>query len=146
MLMPLSPFNSVSDLEIRLHPVPEALWKSLSRGQFASRELYRLRLQAEHALLVSGFDELVCLDLLKFTPFDYQVRAAQIALRHFRGRGMLCDEVGLGKTIEAGLVLKEYLVRNVVQRVLVVTPAALVEQWREELATKFGLPPFLHNP
>src|SRR4030067_1029013 len=83
-------------IEIRLHPVPEALWKSLSRGQFASRELYRLRLQAEHALLVSGFDELVCLDLLKFTPFDYQVRAAQIALRHFRGRGMLCDEVGLG--------------------------------------------------
>ena len=130
-------------IEIRLHPVPEALWKSLSRGQFASRELYRLRLQAEHALLVSGFDELVCLDLLKFTPFDYQVRAAQIALRHFRGRGMLCDEVGLGKTIEAGLVLKEYLVRNVVQRVLVVTPAALVEQWREELATKFGLPNFV---
>src|SRR3972149_2526632 len=36
-------------IEIRLHPVPEALWKSLSRGQFASRELYRLRLQAEHA-------------------------------------------------------------------------------------------------
>jgi SNF2 family DNA or RNA helicase len=55
----------------------------------------------------------------------------------------LCDEVGLGKTIEAGLVLKEYLVRNIVQRALIITPAALVEQWREELATKFGLPDFI---
>ncbi|PJH74858.1 MAG: helicase SNF2, partial [Anaerolineae bacterium CG_4_9_14_0_8_um_filter_58_9] len=90
----------------------------------------------------SGFDELVCLESLEFAPFDYQVRAAQIMLRRFRGRGMFCDEVGLGKTIEAGLVLKEYLVRNVVQRVLIVTPAALVEQWREELAIKFGLPRF----
>ncbi len=132
-----------SDLEIRLLPVSGELWKSVELGQFANRDLYRLRLQAEHALLVSGFDELVCLDLLKFAPFDYQVRAAQIALRHFRGRGMLCDEVGLGKTIEAGLVLKEYLVRNVVQRVLIVTPAALVEQWRDELSAKFDLPDFI---
>ncbi len=135
--------SSNSDIEIRLHPPSQGLWKTLEQGRFASRELYRLRLQAEHALLVSGFDELVCLDTLKFAPFDYQLRAAQIVLRRFRGRGMLCDEVGLGKTIEAGLVLKEYLVRNVVQRVLVVTPVALVEQWREELATKFNLPDFI---
>src|SRR3972149_11141093 len=135
MLMPLSPFNSVSDLEIRLHPVPEALWKSLSRGQLASRELYRLRLQAEHALLVSGFDELVCLDLLKFTPFDYQVRAAQIALRHFRGRGMLCDEVGLGKTIEAGHVLNKCPPRNPGQHRPGNSPPRRVRQWREELDT-----------
>ncbi len=135
--------NSHSDLEIRLQPVGDDLWKAIEARRFASREMYRLRLQAEHALLVSGFDELVCLDMLNFEPFDYQIRAAQIALRRFRGRGMLCDEVGLGKTIEAGLVLKEYLLRKVVQRVLVVTPASLVEQWREELVTKFALPGFL---
>jgi quinol monooxygenase YgiN len=40
------------------------------------------------------------------------------------------------------LILKEYITRNVVQRILVITPAALVEQWREELAVKFGLPDF----
>jgi SNF2 family DNA or RNA helicase len=89
------------DVEVRLNNVPESVWISLKEGHFASRELYRLRLQAEHAQVVSGFDELVCLDLLKFTPFDYQIHAAQIALRRFRGRGLLCDEVGLGKTIEA---------------------------------------------
>jgi SNF2 family DNA or RNA helicase len=129
--------------DIELLPIPDTLFKNISEGKFSSRELYQLRLLSEHALLVSGFDELISLNLLQFSPFDYQVRAAQTMLRRFRGRGMLCDEVGLGKTIEAGLVIKEYLVRNIVQRVMVVTPAALVEQWREELETKFGLPGFV---
>jgi SNF2 family DNA or RNA helicase len=71
------------------------------------------------------------------------VKTAQTALRRFRGRGLLCDEVGLGKTIEAGLVLKEYLMRGLVSRVLILTPPALVEQWREELATKFRLDDFV---
>ena len=128
-----------STLDIRLTPVDESIFKTISAGKFASRELYRLRLWAEYAQLVSGFDELICLDQLSFTPFDYQTRAAQIMLRRFRGRGMFCDEVGLGKTIEAGLVIKEYLARNIVQRLMIVTPASLVEQWREELAVKFGL-------
>lgn len=128
---------------MELLPVPNSLITSISQGVFASRELYNLRLLAEHALLVSGFDELISLNQLQFSPFDYQLRAAQTMLRRFRGRGMFCDEVGLGKTIEAGLVIKEYLARNVVQRVMVVTPAALVEQWREELSAKFGLHGFV---
>jgi len=57
-------------------------------------------------------------------------------LKQFRGRVLLADEVGLGKTIEAGMVLKEYLLRGMVDTVLVLTPASLVGQWREELATK----------
>ncbi len=121
----------------------DELLADLQAGRFASRELYRLRLWAERMVLLGGFDELICLDHLNFEPFDYQVRAAQTVLRRFRGRGMLCDEVGLGKTIEAGLVIKEYLMRNVVQRVIVITPAALVEQWREELAVKFALTDFV---
>ncbi|MBK6328934.1 MAG: hypothetical protein IPF56_23825 [Chloroflexi bacterium] len=47
---------------------------------------------------------------------------------------MLCDEVGLGKTIEAGLVIKEYLMRQMAERILILTPPGLVQQWREELA------------
>jgi SNF2 family DNA or RNA helicase len=133
--------NSTPD--IRLAPFDESIFRTISTGKFASREVYRLRLWAEYAQLVSGFDELICLDQLSFTPFDYQTRAAQIMLRRFRGRGMFCDEVGLGKTIEAGLVIKEYLARNIVQRLMVVTPASLVEQWREELAVKFGLTGFV---
>jgi len=129
--------------DLRLSPVDESIFAAINAGKHSSRELYRLRLWAEHAQLVSGFDELICLDQLSFAPFDYQMRAAQIMLRRFRGRGMFCDEVGLGKTIEAGLVIKEYLSRNIVQRLMVVTPASLVEQWREELAVKFGLTGFV---
>jgi SNF2 family DNA or RNA helicase len=116
---------------------------AVAAGQFHDPARYRLQLAAEHLALIAGFDELVCLDALGFRPFDYQIRAAQVALRRFRGRGLLCDEVGLGKTIEAGLALKEYLMRQMVQRVLVVTPPALTEQWREELATKFKLTDFI---
>ena len=143
--MPSLPTSRFSDLEVRLLSPDNPLFHPDTPAAFASPDLYRLRLQAEHALLIAGFDELICLDTLGFTPFDYQVRAAQIMLRRFRGRGMLCDEVGLGKTIEAGLVLKEYRLRNVAQRVLILTPAALVEQWREELAVKFGLEDFISN-
>ena len=128
---------------VRLLPSDNPLLQPGGEERFESPELYRLRLQAEHAILVAGFDELICLEGLNFTPFDYQVRAAQVMLRRFRGRGMFCDEVGLGKTIEAGLVLKEYLERDIAERVLIITPPGLVEQWREEAAIKFGLGDFV---
>jgi SNF2 family DNA or RNA helicase len=130
---------------VRLLPSDNPLLQSTALEGFSDPELYRLRLQAEHAVLVGGFDELICLDEVRFTPFDYQVRAAQVMLRRFRGRGMFCDEVGLGKTIEAGLVLKEYLERAIARRVLIITPPGLVEQWQEELAVKFSLDDFITN-
>jgi SNF2 family DNA or RNA helicase len=115
----------------------------LAATQLFTPDRYRLQLTAEHLALIAGFDELICLDRLDFTPFDYQIRAAQTVLRRFRGRGLLCDEVGLGKTVEAGLVLKEYITRHLAHNVLILTPPALVEQWREELAAKFGLDDFV---
>jgi SNF2 family DNA or RNA helicase len=111
----------------------------LSREAYADAQLHGLRLEAERIALMTGFDVLASLDAIAFAPFDYQVHTAQVVLRRFRGRGLLCDEVGLGKTIEAGLVLKEYMVRQMVRRVLILTPPSLVEQWREELAIKFQL-------
>jgi len=132
-------------LDLRLHHGAERVLEAAAAGRFTDRLSYRLQLQAERLALVAGFDDLVCLKALNFVPFDYQIKAAQAMLRRFRGRGLLCDEVGLGKTIEAGLVLKEYLLRRMVSRILVITPPALVEQWREELASKFGLTDFVAN-
>ena len=131
--------------DLRLAPDAAQVIQAVAAGRFADRTAYLLQLQAWRLALVAGFDELICLEALDFTPFDYQVKTAQTALRRFRGRGLLCDEVGLGKTIEAGLVLKEYLMRQMVGRVLVLTPPALVEQWREELAAKFRLADFVTN-
>ncbi len=131
--------------DLRLKPGAGRVLEIAAAGRFAGELPYRLQLQAERLALVAGFDELVCLDTLNFTPFEYQIKAAQTALRRFRGRGLLCDEVGLGKTIEAGLVIQEYLLRQMASRVLIITPPALVEQWREELTSKFGLTDFVVN-
>jgi SNF2 family DNA or RNA helicase len=131
--------------DLRLQPGAEQVLELAAAGHFAGSLSYLLQIQAERLALVAGFDELICLDTLRFTPFDYQIKAVQTALRRFRGRGLLCDEVGLGKTIEAGMVLKEYLLRQMANRVLIITPPALVEQWREELASKFGLGDFVVN-
>ncbi|MCP4358650.1 MAG: DEAD/DEAH box helicase [Chloroflexi bacterium] len=130
---------------ITLQSGAEAVVTAAAQQQFFSPQAYRLQLAAAHMLLIGGFDELVCLEALHFDPFSYQIKAAQAALRRFRGRGMLCDEVGLGKTIEAGLVIKEYMMRQMVERILILTPPGLVQQWREELAQKFGLHDFVTN-
>jgi SNF2 family DNA or RNA helicase len=87
-----------------------------------------------------GFDTFLALPRLRFEPFDYQLQTARTVLRRMRGRGILADEVGLGKTIEAGLVLSELRMRGLADRALVIVPAGLVEQWRDELERKFGLP------
>ena len=87
-----------------------------------------------------GFDTFVTVPMLPFSPYDYQVQAAQTALRRMRGRAVLADEVGLGKTIEAGLVLAELRQRGLADKTLVVVPAGLVGQWQEELDRKFLLP------
>jgi SNF2 family DNA or RNA helicase len=87
-----------------------------------------------------GFDTFLAGSRLRFEPFDYQLSAARTVLGRMRGRAILADEVGLGKTIEAGLVLSELRMRGMADRTLVLTPAGLVEQWREELERKFALP------
>ena len=61
------------------------------------------------------------------------------------GRAILADEVGLGKTIEAGMILKEYMLRGLVHRALILTPAALCWQWFEELREKFRIPATLQR-
>ena len=70
---------------------------------------------------------------------DFQLVPLLKALRMPRVSMLLADDVGLGKTVEAGLILTELLLRRRVQRVLVLTPAALRLQWRDEMWEKFSL-------
>ena len=99
-----------------------------------------LHYQARLLGLQSGFDRLLCLPLIRgVRHYDYQEGTALKVLREMRGRAILADEVGLGKTIEAGMVLKELIVRGLARKVLILTPASLVVQWQEEMAVKFGL-------
>jgi len=70
----------------------------------------------------------------------YQIVPLMRALRMSRPRLLLCDDVGLGKTIQAALIIVELMSRRLAQRVLVVSPAGpLLRQWRQELLERFGL-------
>jgi SNF2 family DNA or RNA helicase len=112
----------------------------LQRASAVDEERSALVDEALAAWARPGFDTFMCLARLRFEPFDYQLEAAGRALRHMQGRAILADEVGLGKTIEAGLVLSELRLRGLASRVLVLAPAGLIGQWGEELERKFALP------
>jgi superfamily II DNA or RNA helicase len=117
------------------------LLAALEKPPVGDGSWYELRDRYSRLGLAQGFDELLCLPHLRgIETFWYQVETVRKVLKQFRGRVLLADEVGLGKTIEAGMVLKEYLLRGIVESVLVLTPASLVGQWREELETKFDIP------
>ncbi|MFC3994375.1 DISARM system SNF2-like helicase DrmD [Nocardiopsis sediminis] len=70
---------------------------------------------------------------------DYQLEPVARAIGAPRVNLLLADDVGLGKTIEAGLVAQELLLRHRTQRVMVVCPAGLTVKWKDEMAEKFGL-------
>lgn len=101
---------------------------------------FALRTELNHLGLLQGFSELLCLSQIQnVDTYWYQVESVRKVLKQFRGRVLLADEVGLGKTIEAGMVLKEYVLRGMAKRILILTPPSLVGQWQEEMAVKFAI-------
>ena len=114
--------------------------QTLSSRRFSSIEEVRLATLAAQLRDAESFDHLLALDQARgLLRLSHQEETARKVLSVHLGRALLADEVGLGKTIEAGLVLSEYLLRGRVRRVLILTPPSLVGQWREELASKFGI-------
>ena len=71
-------------------------------------------------------------------PLPHQIRALSRAIANDRVRYLLADEVGLGKTIEAGLIMRELKLRGLVKRTLVIAPKGLVSQWVSEMRFHFG--------
>lgn len=71
-------------------------------------------------------------------PLPHQLYALNRAMSRDRIRYLLADEVGLGKTIEAGLILRELKLRGMAKRILVVAPKGLVRQWQAEMRLHFG--------
>lgn len=123
LLKPLwEPFQLLSDSQAT-HPY----WRWLQRERFRLLDAYR----NDMALGLSNS---------RVEPQLHQVSVALRALEKSQPRLILADEVGLGKTIEAGLILKELRARmgSDLARVLIVVPASLVSQWRFELRSKFN--------
>ena len=94
-----------------------------------------------------GVTQLLCLvhlathwETVGVIPYPHQLDTTRKVMEEMRGRAILADEVGLGKTIEAGMILKEYMLRGLVRKTLILTPASLSWQWFQELREKFRIP------
>lgn len=115
------------------------LEEQLKAAGFDPLELVELRLQGEELATLDDFEELLAVDVANVDRMPHQEAVARHALSRLRGRAVLADEVGLGKTIEAGLAVKELALRGLAKRVLILCPAPLRDQWREEMSHKFDL-------
>jgi superfamily II DNA or RNA helicase len=126
---------------LRGHPIldPFGVEKALTGGNAATLEMHQLNLQA-HRLRAMRHEGITTLPQLrrKIKILPHQVKAAIKVLNQLQGRAILADEVGLGKTIEAGIVMKELIARGKAKSILILTPASLAAQWQGELWDKFG--------
>lgn len=115
-------------------------------GDFSSWKLFQMAYEAELTSMAPSFDGLRALEFLPHVNFlEHQVDCATQVVEEMNGRAILADEVGLGKTIEAGLILKEYMLRGLVKKALILVPASLVNQWAKELNEKFYIPAIVHR-
>ncbi|WP_160722202.1 DEAD/DEAH box helicase [Bacillus sp. USDA818B3_A] len=110
-------------------------------GPWGNWELFKLAINVEKHLVIPEFEGLQAPNHLpNLTPLPHQLETAKQVIENMNGKAILGDEVGLGKTIEAGLILKEYMIRGLVKKVLILVPASLVTQWAIELNSKFFIP------
>ncbi|MFO0592502.1 MAG: helicase-related protein [Polyangiaceae bacterium] len=106
----------------------------------ADGELFRLVSEARRIELAWLFDPYVAITSSTIEPLPHQISAVyEEMLPRQPMRFLLADDPGAGKTIMAGLLIKELLIRGDLERCLIVSPGSLTEQWQDELGEKFGL-------
>jgi len=120
----------------------EDLFEKLDKKQFESEELLDLRLDSEEISHENEIERLISYDEIKKNlkySLNYQPEGALKILRDMNGTALLADEVGLGKTVTTGIVIKECIQRGFAENALILAPPSLVNQWKEELKEKFEL-------
>jgi SNF2 family DNA or RNA helicase len=133
------PTNSLVDVEFRHEDADELVYQP---AEESSLENHLLTVQANRLQAGQPDSELRSLSHLdeeNVKLLEHQVDAAHRALFEMDGKALLADEVGLGKTIEVGMILKEMHYRGTDDAVLILTPAQLAQQWQAEMLEKFGL-------
>lgn len=114
--------------------------QSGSRPFDAPASDFRLAAEAQRISLAGLFDPMLAVSTSDVQALPHQIQAVyDELLPRTPLRFLLADDPGAGKTIMAGLYVKELLLRNDVERCLIVAPGGLVEQWQDELFFKFGL-------
>lgn len=111
-----------------------------SRAFDANASDFKLVAEAQRITLAGLFDPMLAVATSDVRPLPHQIRAVYgELLPRTPLRFLLADDPGAGKTIMAGLYIKELLLRDDVRQCLIVAPGGLVEQWQDELFFKFGL-------
>lgn len=135
------PLEVLWDAEVDARVLDRDDWARVGRGGPDSAEVLAAYLRvmqwnsataAERDLLQAPFRAGIKLDAYQLLPLRKALRLPRVNL-------LIADDVGLGKTIEAGLIVRELLLRRRIDYVVVAAPPAMTEQWRDELAAKFGL-------
>jgi len=111
----------------------------LPQGEVQDHAAALLLMDAARLLLRSGAGPFRCLGRLSLRPRPYQLVPLLMALRLETVRLLISDDVGIGKTIEAGLIARELLDRGEVKRIAVLCPPHLCDQWQLELQEKFHI-------
>jgi len=129
------------DAEIAARLVDDDPWSQIARdgtddadvfAAFLRTLKWRTATAADRSLFQAPFRAGIRLDAYQLSPLDKALRLPRVNL-------LIADDVGLGKTIEAGLVMRELLLRRRIDFILVAAPPSMTIQWQDELEAKFGL-------
>lgn len=110
----------------------------LANGNIPEDDRFNLKIEAWLLQLAYSNDKLLSLSNSRTQLLAHQLESTHRIINALEPRFLLADEVGLGKTIEAGLVVKELIFRHGYAKILIVCPASLVLQWQNEMKNKFN--------
>jgi superfamily II DNA or RNA helicase len=128
---------NVAEMGLRLAAIGDPA-ERMRTGQLGSADEFNLRSVAADYWTAHLHNELVSLAHARVDLKPHQVSVVHRVISGYPHRFLLCDEVGLGKTIEAAMIIKELRARGQAKRVLVLVPSGLARQWQFELKTKFN--------
>ncbi len=132
--------ESLVDVHFEVDDSPPLLDEITTKGE-ADLSQHLLNIEANRLSIAQSQQELQSIEEItdQIQLLEHQLDAAHRALFQMDGKALFADEVGLGKTIEVGMVLKEMVFRDAHDTFLILTPAQLATQWQKEMADKFGL-------
>ncbi|QDI92158.1 DEAD/DEAH box helicase [Salicibibacter halophilus] len=134
---PINQYEIPLETKERTHEVLDAL-SNFKQSDDKWFDLYKIAQQFKSDSNADQ-DSLISLPHLRdLEIFEYQTNTVKSVMNRFKGRALLCDEVGLGKTIEAGIAMQEYIMRGLANKILILCPPSLVQQWEDEMKRKFN--------
>ena len=124
--------------DVIIDPNSKLVLYNLQNSIFDNKTFYELHNKAVEISLIDNFDKLLSLSNVKVSLYPHQIDSAYTVVNKLKLSALLADEVGLGKTIEAGIIIKELLCRGLIKKILILVPASLTSQWHDELKIKFN--------